>query len=45
MMLNNIGNIFRVVHTTGCDLKTAEEALAKCNSWPDTINYAKKLMQ
>lgn len=39
-MRNNIGNILKVVHRTGCDLKTAEEALAKCNNWPDTFKYA-----
>ena len=45
MMRNNLGNILRVIHETGCSLKIAEEALANCNSWPDTYKYARERMQ
>lgn len=44
-MRNNIGNILKVVHTTGCDLQTAKEALANCNSWNDTFKYAKERVE
>lgn len=40
-MRENQGNIFRVIHETGCDLKTAEEALANTNSWEDAYKYAR----
>lgn len=42
MMRNNIGNIMRVIHETGCSLEVAKEALANNNSWSDTIKYAKE---
>ena len=45
MMRENQGNILRVIHETGCDLKIAKEALANCNSWPDTYKYARERMQ
>ena len=38
----NIGNILKVIHTTGCDLKIAEEALNNNNSWPETFKYARE---
>lgn len=40
----NQGNVFKVIHTTGCDWKQAEEALRNTNSWPDAYKYAKQLM-
>ena len=43
-MRNNQGNVLRVIHETGCTLKVAEEALEKCNSWPDTFKYARNLV-
>ena len=42
MMRENIGNILKVVHSANCSVKVAKEALAKNNSWPDTIKYAKE---
>ena len=45
MIRDNQGNILRVVHETGCNLKIAQEALANSNSWPDTYKYARKRMQ
>lgn len=45
MMRNNLGNILRVIHETGCNLQIAEEALANCNSWPDAYKYARERMQ
>lgn len=44
MMRINQGNIFKVIHATGCSLQQAEEALKNSNSWPDTYKYAKQLM-
>ena len=41
-MRNNIGNILKVIHSTGCNLQIAEEALEKCNTWPNTIKYARE---
>lgn len=45
MMRENQGNILRVIHETGCDLKIAKEALVNSNSWSDTYKYARKRMQ
>lgn len=45
MMRENQGNILRVIHETGCDLKIAKEALENCNSWPDVYKYARERMQ
>ena len=44
-MLDNQGNVLRVIHATGCSLEIALEALANSNSWPDTYKYARKRMQ
>lgn len=41
-MRDNIGNMLRVIRETGCSMKVAIEALNKCNSWTDTIKYAKE---
>ena len=45
MMRENQGNILKVIHKTGCNLKIAKEALANCNNWPDTYKYAREKMQ
>lgn len=45
MMRDNIGNILKVIRETGCDIPTAEEALANSNSWPDVFKYAREKMQ
>lgn len=42
MIRNNQGNVFKVIRETGCSLKIAEEALAKCNTWPDVYKYARE---
>lgn len=44
-MRENQGNIFRVIHETGCSLKIAEEALANNNNWIDTYKYARERTQ
>lgn len=44
-MRDNIGNILKVIHTTGCDLKTAEEALTNSNNWSDAFKYAKEKVE
>lgn len=45
MLRDNIGNILKIVHETGCDRKTAEEALAKSNNWKDAFKYAREKTQ
>lgn len=42
MMTINQGNIFKVIHNTGCNLEVAKEALSKNDNWIDTFRYAKK---
>lgn len=44
-MTINQGNVLKVVHTTGCTWRQAEEALRSTNLWPDTYSYARKLME
>lgn len=44
MLRNNQGNILKVIHKTGCNLKQAEEALAKNNDWHSAFTYAENLM-
>lgn len=45
MLRDNIGNVLKIIHETGCDMKTAEEALASSNSWPEAFKYARDKMQ
>lgn len=45
MMRENMGNLLRVIHETGCTLEVAREALANNNSWPNTYKYARERMQ
>lgn len=42
MMRENIGNILRVIHETGCSRKVAEEALKNSNNWSDVFKYARQ---
>ena len=42
MMTINQGNVFKVIHQTGCTLKEAEEALSNSNSWQDTYKYVRE---
>ena len=44
MMTINQGNVFKVIHTTGCTWQQAEEALKNTNNWQDAYRYARKLM-
>lgn len=45
MMRENQGNIFRVIHETGCNLSIAKEALKNSNNWSDTFKYAREKVQ
>lgn len=45
MITINQGNILKVIHETGCDIKLAEEALKNSNSWPDTYKYVREKIQ
>ena len=44
-MRDNIGNILKVVHETGCDITTAAKALANTDNWQDAFKFARAEME
>lgn len=45
MLRDNMGNILKVVHETGCDITTAAKALANTDSWSDAFKFARAEME